>query len=65
MEEDIKDSINILEQKITELENEKTVISLREYHELIKGLDEYEKIKELKPIAEIMKRAIDKLTVWV
>lgn len=62
--EAMQDKINKLEAEIVELKETRTCISLREYHDLVEGLEQYEKIKELKPVAEMMKRHIDKLNVW-
>lgn len=61
--EETQNKINELEIKIAELEKP-TIISLREYHDLINGLEKYKEIKELKPIAEMIERQINKLNVW-
>ena len=44
---------------------DKSIISLREYHELIDNLKQYKEIPELKEVTKMMERAINKLTVWV
>lgn len=62
--EAMQDRINKLEIEVAELKKTRTCISLREYNELVEGLEQYEKIEELKPIAEMMKRHIDKFNVW-
>ena len=64
-EEEMQNRINQLETEIQELKKQKTIISLKEYHDLIDGLETYNKIPELNPITEMMKREIDKLTVWI
>lgn len=53
-----------LKNNYLDFKNEKTIISLKEYYELINNLKEYKEIRELKPIAEMMEREINKLTVW-
>ena len=50
--------------EINKLNNEKTCVSVREYYELLDGLKSYKNIKELKPIAEIMEREINRLNIW-